>query len=77
MQEIISARQAARIIGCTPQKVRMRMLLGMWPIGSVVDKKKKGKKSTQNSYDVHVRKLANFFNISVEEIEQQLERRDK
>lgn len=73
MQEIISASQAAKILGCTPQKVRMRMVLDMWPIGAVVDKKKKGKKAVQNSYDVHVRKLSDFFNISMEEIERRLE----
>ena len=33
MKEILTAAEAAREIGCTPQKVRERMKRGLWDLG--------------------------------------------
>lgn len=70
MREIINATEAAKVIGCKSQKVRVRMQMGLWPIGKVISKKEK--RTVQNTYEVHVRKLSNYFGISLEEIEKRL-----
>lgn len=67
MQEIISARQAAKVLGCMPQKVRVRMQSGHWKIGEVIERR-----GQPNAYDIHVHKLSSFFGISLEEIERRL-----
>ena len=60
---LINATQASRVLQCGPQRVRERMKDGSWPIGDVV------KKGTKTTYEVHVHKMAKFFGIPVEVIE--------
>lgn len=54
-KEIISAREAAKIIGCGEQKVREHMKLGIWKIGEYIPAKKLGNKKAE--YNVYRRKL--------------------
>lgn len=65
MQRVLKAAQAARFLGCNPQKVRVRMESGDWQIGNVVPAKKNGK---QKEYDIFPQKLADMLGINVEEI---------
>lgn len=75
MQEILSARQAARVIGCAPQKVRERMKRGIWTFGTVVTAKQTGNK--KNDYEINARKFSSWLGISMEELEEKLEGRNR
>lgn len=50
-KNIISAAEAARMLGCPAQKVRERMKRGIWKIGKV------SKVGNNYTYDVSVQKL--------------------
>lgn len=50
-KNIISAAEAARMLGCPAQKVRERMKRGIWKIGVV------RKNGSNYTYDVSVQKL--------------------
>ena len=39
MQDILNSSQAARVIGCGPQKVRERIKRGIWTFGTIVTAK--------------------------------------
>lgn len=54
-REIMSAKEAADIIGCTPQAVRQRIRLGIWRFGECIPKEKTGNK--QDSFVIYRRKL--------------------
>lgn len=60
MKEILTAAEAAREIGCTPQKVRERMKRGLWDLGDVIDKNKLGRVE-KNEYNIHRLKLEKFI----------------
>ena len=65
MKEVISAAEAARMIGCTPQMVRERIRIGEWTFGRRVPKEKTGRKC--DSYEIYVRKLCKKFEIPLPE----------
>ena len=71
MREILSAAQAARVIGCAPQMVRERIKRGIWTFGSVVTAKQSG--NVQSSYEIKKRDLADRLGISVEEVERRIQ----
>ena len=71
MREILSAAQAARVIGCAPQMVRERIKRGIWTFGSVVTAKQSG--NVQSSYEIKKRDLAYWLGISVEEVERRIQ----
>lgn len=60
MKEILTAAEAAREIGCTAQKVRVRMQLGLWDLGEVIPAKKLGREYS-NEYNVIRVKLEKFL----------------
>ena len=70
MREILSAAQAARVIGCAPQMVRERIKRGIWTFGSVVTAKQSG--NAQSSYEIKKRDLADWLGISVDEVERRV-----
>ncbi len=70
MREILSASQAARVIGCGPQMVRERIKRGIWTFGSVVTAKQSG--NVQSSYEIKKRDLADWLGITVEELERRV-----
>lgn len=72
MKDILSARQAAKVIGCSAQKVRVRIERDIWKIGRVVPAKEAGRKV--NSYEIPKRSLARFLEIDMEELDRRLER---
>lgn len=76
MQCIINSTQAAKIIGCSAQRVRERIKRGVWTFGSVVTPKQAGR-GIQNCYEINVQKLANYLCISVEELERRLADEEK
>lgn len=54
-KEILSAAEAAKILGCTPQAVRERIRLGIWKFGECIPGKKTGKKC--DCFVIYRRKL--------------------
>lgn len=56
MKEIFNAQEAARYIGCTPQKVRERMKRKLWDLGEVIPKGKLGNKE-RSEYNIYRYKL--------------------
>lgn len=69
MRDILSATQAAAVLGCGPQKVRERIRIGEWP-GKIIPKAKTKKKS--DTYEVNLYELAEYFHISEDEIRRRL-----
>ena len=60
MKEILTAAEAAREIGCTPQKVRERMKRGLWDLGEVIDKDRLGRVE-KSECNIHRHKLEKFI----------------
>ena len=56
---LMSANEAARIIGCTGQMVRERIKRGIWTFGEVVPASKTGNK--QDSYLINRKKLMKYL----------------
>lgn len=54
-KEIMSAAEAARVLGCTPQAVRERIRLGIWNFGECIPKKMTKNKS--DTFVIYRRKL--------------------
>ncbi len=71
MKDILSARQAAKVIGCSAQKVRVRIERNIWKFGRVVTAKESGR--VVNAYEIPKRSLARFLEIDVEEVDRRLE----
>lgn len=67
MQDILNSSQAARVIGCGPQKVRERIKRGIWTFGTIVTAKEAG--NTQNSYEINKYQLAAYLGIPPEEVD--------
>ena len=61
MQDILNSSQAARVIGCGPQK------RGIWTFGTIVTAKEAG--NTQNSYEINKYQLAAYLGIPPEEVD--------
>ncbi len=53
--EILSAKQAAKILGVSPQCVRERIKRGIWTFGEMIPKEKTGNK--YDSYCIYRKKL--------------------
>ena len=70
MKELLSANQAARVIGCGPQMVRERIKRGIWTFGTVVTGKESG--NSQNTYEINKYKLAEWLGVSTEEVDRRL-----
>lgn len=66
MKEILTAAEAAREIGCSAQKVRVRMQLGLWDLGEVIPAKRLGREYS-NEYNVSRWKLEKFLGRPVGE----------
>ena len=60
-KELISAKEAARIIGCDPQALRQRIKLGIWKFGERIPKEKTGLKC--DTYLISRRKLYRYLGI--------------
>ena len=58
---LLSAQEAAKIIGCSPQMVRERIKRGIWTFGEVIPKSKSG--NAQNSYLINRQKLMRYLCI--------------
>ena len=61
-REIMSAREASKIIGCTPEAVRQRIRLGVWDFGECIPKKITGRK--QDTFVIYRRKLYRHIGVS-------------
>ena len=70
MYDILSANQAAKVIGCNPQKVRERLKRGLWDFGEVIPASKSGLQ--QDSYEISKKQLANFLRITDKELEERI-----
>ena len=68
MKEVTKVPQAARIIGCTQQKVRERMTRGLWDLGVYIPP---GKGRRVADYDIFKAKLESFIGreLTAEEME--------
>lgn len=71
MKEIYNAAEAARYIGCTPQKVRERMKRKLWDLGDVIQRKELGN-NQMREYNIYRYKLEKFIGKSLEEKEAEL-----
>lgn len=59
MKEIISARAAAKIIGCSAEAVRQRIKAGIWTFGERIPKEKNGNKI--DTYLISRKKLERYL----------------
>lgn len=59
MKDILTAAEAAQIIGCSEQRVRIRMQRKLWDLGNAIPPSKTGKKGW--TYEVYRKKLENFI----------------
>ena len=71
MQDILTANQTARVIGCGAQRVRERIKRGIWTFGSVVTKKESGN-AQKNTYEINKYKLAEWLGVPTEEVDRRL-----
>ena len=70
MNDVLSAAQAARVIGCASKKVSERLKRKIWTFGEAIPPKQKGE--TQYSYEVNKQALADWLKIPVEEVDRRL-----
>lgn len=70
MKEILSAPEAARILGIQPKVIRFNLEKGIWKFGVVIPPKVTGKK--ENTYHVYARQMCEFFGIPFESEENTL-----
>lgn len=59
MKTILTAEEAAKEIGCRPEKVRMRMQQRLWDLGRAIPPHKTGKKVW--TYEIMRNKLDAFL----------------
>jgi len=69
MRDVLSAAQAAVVLGCAPQRVREMVRIGEWP-GEIIPKHKTGKRN--DTFLINIYKLGQKFGISKEEIQRRL-----
>ena len=72
MNDVLSAAQAARVIGCASKKVCERLKRGNWKLGEAIPPKQTG--HIQYSYEVNKQALADWLKIPVEEVDRRLKR---
>lgn len=65
MKTIYTAPEAAEIIGCPVQKLRIRMQRKLWDLGAVYSPEKLGK--TTWTYEIYRDKLEKFLGRKIEE----------
>lgn len=65
MKQILSAAQAAKVIGCNPQMVRERIKRNIWTFGRFISKEKTGNKL--DSYEIVFSDLCKYLSITKEE----------
>lgn len=70
MRDILTANQAAKVIGCDSQKIRIRLERNIWKFGRVISVKETGNK--QKAYEINKRDLAGFLKIDLDEVERRL-----
>lgn len=70
MRDVLTAKQASRVLGCAPTKIKAYILSGKWDIGRVIKAKDLGQ--NKDVIEVYKYKMANVFGISLEEIDQRL-----
>ena len=70
-KDILNAKQAAKVIGCTPQKVRVRLKRNIWTFGTVISAKDSGNK--MDAYEINKGSLSRFLGIDREEIDRRLD----
>ena len=70
-RDILNASQAAKVIGCNSQKVRVRLKRNIWTFGTVIYAKESGNKV--DSYEINKGSLARFLGIDMEEIDRRLQ----
>lgn len=70
MKDFLSAKQAAKVIGCGGQKVRIRLKRKIWTFGTVITAKESGNRV--DSYEINKQELARFLGIDIEEVERRL-----
>lgn len=64
VKTILSAEEAAKVIGCAPQKVRERMKHKLWDLGRAIPPEKTGKSSW--TYEIMQYKLERFLGMEGE-----------
>ncbi len=71
MYDILTARAAAKVIGCGAQEVRHKLRVGVWTFGRAISPKESKLKQWQ--YEINKKDLARFLQISLEELNERLE----
>ena len=72
MNDVLSAAQAARVIGCASKKVCERLKSGNWKFGEDFPPRQTG--YMRCSYEVNKQALADWLKIPVEEVDRRLKR---
>lgn len=72
MHDILTARAAAKVIGCGAQEVRHKLRIGVWTFGRAISPKEN--KQKQWSYEINKNDLARFLQIKPEEVSERLKR---
>lgn len=75
MRDILNARQAAQVIGCSRQELAEKGKRGLWPFIKVITPKESGKKV--NRYEINKRDLANYLKVPYEEVDRRLSLEEK
>ena len=65
MKEILSAPEAAKILGVPVAVMRFNLQKGIWKFGEVIPPKITGKK--ENTYRVYARRMCEHFSIPFQE----------
>lgn len=71
MKQILSAAQAAKVIGCNPQTVRERVRRNIWTFGRCIPSVKTGNKS--DSFEIVLNDLCKYLSITAEEAIERIE----
>lgn len=61
MCETISVKEAAKLLGCTPQALRMRIRTGVWQFGECISGKRTG--NSCDTFVIYRRKLYKHMGI--------------
>lgn len=69
MRDVLNGKQAARVLGCAPMKVKKHIEIGEWP-GKIIPKSKTG--LTCDRIEMTFYECEGYFHISQEEIQRRL-----
>lgn len=67
MKTILTVPEAARILHCAEQKIRIRMRRKLWDLGNAIPPKEAGKQAW--TYEIYLHKLELFLGRQVTEEE--------